>query len=301
METFFNNQYGLYLITLKIPALTKSAPLFLVLLVLILAIPSYFVYDYTQNNPKFCLTCHLMNNAYDTWITSAMHETSCKSCHESDIATNLDHLRKALLLDPDEVQKTTEIDNERCEECHVSEDPQWLQVFETVGHQTHVYLNADEPDCITCHGVQLHIFEPPEQVCTECHDGEREIAIDKMEIHCLSCHEFTRPEYQALIPERSECLKCHESSLTMGVSFPSGAHSDTICGDCHNPHQEEKNVECTTCHRLSDTTLHNMEVHTIDCTSCHKPHSQVSMRDNCESCHTEKTEHYEPTRCAACH
>ena len=28
---------------------------------------AYKFYDFTQNNPKFCVGCHLMQPAYDTW------------------------------------------------------------------------------------------------------------------------------------------------------------------------------------------------------------------------------------------
>jgi len=32
--------------------------LLLVLGVVIIALPAIYIYDYTQNNPKFCTTCH---------------------------------------------------------------------------------------------------------------------------------------------------------------------------------------------------------------------------------------------------
>jgi len=265
----------------------------------VLAIPSYFVYDYTQHNPKFCTTCHLMDEAYETWDASAMHDLNCHKCHESDMLESLDHVREVVFEKPEEVTKLTEIDNEVCENCHATNDPQWLQVVNTAGHEVHFFGVNQPPDCIDCHGIQLHVFEPPEETCEECHGEEYEQPVEDMHTHCVVCHEFTVTEHE-LIPERGDCLDCHEAQDTMGVSFPTDAHTDTPCMNCHNPHEEEQHTECSVCHDVSTEGLHTESAHT-DCEACHTPHSSEPMRDNCLSCHLDKVDHFAPADCATCH
>ena len=272
---------------------------YVIVALVLLMIPSYFIYDYTQHNPKFCISCHLMNDAYDTWDVSAMHDLDCHKCHESDIATSMDHLREVIFEKPQAVTKKTEIDNELCENCHASDDPQWLQVADTPGHKVHFFDNTDAPDCIDCHGLQLHVFEPPEETCATCHEeGLDEPCLD-MQVHCLACHNFIVAE-DDLIPARDDCIVCHEAQDTMGVTFPSDAHSDSACLDCHNPHDMEQGSECTTCHPVPSTGLHEEAAHE-NCETCHTPHSEEPMRDSCLSCHLDKEEHFAPADCSGCH
>ncbi len=266
---------------------------------IVVAIPSYFVYDYTQHNPKFCTTCHLMNEAYEAWDASAMHDLDCHKCHETDMMESLGHVREVIFEKPQEVTKITEVDNKLCENCHASEDPQWLQVVNTAGHKVHFFESNEAPDCIDCHGIQLHVFEPPEETCDACHGEEFDQPCVDMRVHCVVCHEFTVTG-DDLIPARSDCLDCHEAQDTMGVSFPTDAHSDTPCMNCHNPHDREQHSECTTCHPVPSKGLHEETAH-VNCISCHTPHSDEPMRDNCLSCHLDKTEHFEPANCVSCH
>ncbi len=272
----------------------------LIVVIVILAIPSYFVYDYTQHNPKFCTTCHLMDEAYETWDASAMHDLNCHACHESDILESLDHVREVIFEKPEEVTKLTVIANEACESCHATNDPQWLQVSNTAGHKVHIYTQEEEPECIGCHGLQLHVFEPPEETCYQCHSHDHDAACEVMDVHCIVCHEFTATEHE-LIPQRDDCLRCHEGQQTMGVSFPSAAHSNTACDDCHNPHLEEQHTECVACHTESlGGGLHAVSAHD-DCNDCHVPHSSEPMRDGCLSCHVDKTGHGGTAECSLCH
>ena len=163
---------------MKLPEMTKRNQILLILVLIIAAVPALFIYDYTQNNPKFCTTCHLMNSAYDTWNVSAMHHVNCHSCHETDMITSMNHVYDVLFKNPSEVTKPVEITNEMCESCHASNDPQWLQVVNTAGHKVHFFGEENYADCIDCHGLTLHVFEPPEQACLNCHDPEKVHASD---------------------------------------------------------------------------------------------------------------------------
>ena len=283
---------------MKLPEMNRRNKALLLVLLVIIVVPSVFIYDYTQNNPKFCTTCHLMNEAYDTWSVSAMHDLNCHECHETDMVESIGHVIEVLTKNPDDVTKPTEIDNSLCEHCHASNDPQWLQVVNTAGHKVHFYGDADHADCIDCHGLRLHAFEPPEQTCVECHEEEKTYVEELMGTHCVSCHEFTAVDHD-LFPPSNVCLQCHEEQNMTGVSFPVDVHTRTACVNCHNPHEEEQVPDCTQCHGEGEG-LH-LEAGHVECTSCHIPHSDAEVRATCESCHVDKEDHYAPVNCAACH
>ena len=286
---------------MKIPELTRNNQILLLLALIVIAIPSYFIYDYTQHNPKFCLTCHLMNDAHDSWEISAMHDLNCHECHIADMATNIHNVVEVITKDPQEVVKHAEIDNELCEECHASEDPQWLQVVNTDGHETHFFGNENYAECIDCHGIELHVFRPPEEGCLECHEESRVHASESMEATCVSCHEFlANGNSDHFIPsEREDCIKCHSEKEEISMSLTMEAHLDSSCTSCHNPHEVEVAEDCATCHNV-DEGLHAVTLHT-DCTSCHVPHVELGVRETCESCHIDRKEHFAPVDCSSCH
>lgn len=283
---------------MKIPKMTKNNQVLIILGLMIIIISSVFIYDYTQNNPRFCITCHLMNPAYETWDHSAMHDLNCHKCHETDIAESIGHVVEVVTINPKEVTKLVEIENEACENCHASEDPQWLQVANTAGHQVHFYGGINYADCIDCHGERLHVFEPPEETCLGCHGEERRHPEEIMITHCIDCHQFTAKERE-LIPKRYECIVCHEESASMGESFPLIAHTESACRNCHNPHEEIVTLDCSLCHE-SVKGIHEVTAH-ADCISCHIPHSIKELRENCLSCHNDKKDHYSNVNCATCH
>jgi hypothetical protein len=211
---------------------------------------------------------------------------------------SIGHVVEVVTANPEKVTKLVEIENELCENCHASEDPQWLQVVNTAGHKVHFYDNINHADCIDCHGERLHVFEPPEETCLDCHGEEKRHPEEIMITHCVDCHQFIATEHE-LIPERFECIACHEESASMGASFPLEAHTDSACKNCHNPHEENTFPDCGSCHENVEG-IHEISAHS-DCTSCHIPHSNKELRENCLSCHIDKKEHYSNVNCATCH
>lgn len=283
---------------MKLPRIF-SRKLILIIIIICVLIPSVFAYNYIQNDAGFCTRCHLMNPAYEAWESSAMHDVNCHKCHEAGIREGVGHMIEVITENPQEVTVPTEVDNEICENCHASEDPNWLQVVDTAGHKVHFFGKAQPPECIHCHGIQLHVFEPPEETCSECHDETMMMGEPEMHIHCLVCHDFTIQE-DNLFPLREDCVACHEDKEIMEVTFPSEAHADTTCSECHNPHIQEQHTDCVTCHDDADQGLHQRSGHS-NCVTCHIPHSSEIMRDICINCHIDKDEHYQPAECTTCH
>jgi len=284
---------------MKLPEMNRRNQVLLILVLLVIAVPSIFIFDYTQNDPRFCTTCHVMNEAYDTWEVSAMHDLNCHDCHEASMAESMQHVYDVLTKNPQEVTKLVEIENEMCETCHTSNDPQWLQVVNTAGHNVHVFGNDDHADCIECHGMELHVFRPPHEPCLECHEPDRVHASESMFADCISCHDFLVEE-EDLKPSRDDCIECHADKEELTISIPEDAHQESTCTSCHNPHGEVTAEECTICHADVEGGLHDIGLHT-DCTSCHVPHEAVAVRDSCESCHADKIDHYAPVSCTSCH
>lgn len=277
--------------------MTKRNQVILLLALLIVVVPSIFIYDYTQNNPKFCTSCHLMNEAFDTWETSVHGDTNCHSCHEADMIANIRNVIDVLTKNPSEVTKHAEIENELCEKCHTSTDPQWLQIQNTAGHQVHVYGEKEEVYCIECHGMELHDFVPGKEACLDCHSPDNLHRTDTMIIECVACHDFLAEENK-LTPVREECLSCH-SNKEITLSIPLDTHLETTCTKCHDPHALEVAEDCSTCHDTNEG-LHIISSH-MDCITCHVPHMEISVRDNCETCHVDKKEHFAPSSCTGCH
>src|SRR3989338_11715118 len=62
----------------------KSRVLVLILVLLLLigdGIVSYRVYDYLENNPTFCKSCHIMETAFASWEKSVHAMVNCHDCH----------------------------------------------------------------------------------------------------------------------------------------------------------------------------------------------------------------------------
>ena len=278
--------------------LSQRVKVLLALVVFVGSISSYLIYDYTQHDPRFCTTCHLMDEAYETWSVSAMAELNCHECHVASMVENLEHVVDVVLHDPQEVTKITKIDNELCEHCHTSEKPEFLQIGYTAGHLVHVYEGRGVHfDCIGCHGVDLHEFESDEEICAGCH--ARMVDTHEMTIHCTDCHDFNS---RLLFPHDEECVDCHDFARDMSYmedSYHLVVDVEVDCSSCHDPHAERVFYDCLECHDMSGVGLHNSD-HT-DCVSCHTPHSDEALRSTCLECHTDREEHFDPVECYNCH
>ncbi len=273
--------------------------IYILIILVVILVPSALAYNYFENDPRSCTSCHLMSTAYDTWDHSAMHDIKCHTCHETNMLVSLNHIITVITSNPEEVNAIAEVENDICEDCHNTDDPKWIQIADTVGHKVHFFESQEQPDCIDCHGLQLHVFEPPQETCNECHDDTLAMDPEELNTHCIVCHEFTATT-ELLRPERSECLTCHPEMNITKVSFPTGAHENTTCIVCHNPHTTEEYTPCISCHDVISNGLHNVESHSL-CETCHKPHSTEDFISSCLSCHTDRKDHFPGISCETCH
>ena len=85
-------------------------------------------------------------------------------------------------------------------------------------------------ECATCHGLEVHRFVPVDSTCgqSQCHENTP-MKLAKMQgqtsLHCVSCHQFTRPVSEQistdsagtlLSPANDECMQCHQMKERMG-------------------------------------------------------------------------------------
>ncbi len=288
-----------------------------VAVILLTSAATYRTYRYVQHDPSFCTNCHIMDQAYSRWLESAHSQVSCHACHRPDLADNLHQLWVYWTDPPDKPTHAPEIENSVCFQCHrTGEDARadapaapLDDVLTEAGHAEHV--GRQKIQCIRCHSTSLHRFEPPSDICVSCHKHEA-LEGSGMRQHCTVCHVYTATGRDSLLPQREDCLGCHEAFGVGEEVFPGEAAPDRpapvmrwACGECHKPHSQPRltAADCRTCHQaaLGAVPLHASPGHT-DCLTCHRPHLwKPADTRACAACHGDRAEHSTGLACTTCH
>ena len=263
-------------------------------------------FHYVEDDPRFCKTCHLMEEAWIKWNESPHRGINCHECHKADLASNMrllvvyftSHPEKL----PEEIPEHVKISNERCEQCHFTKSPKWPYVAATAGHQLH--LSKGNIKCLDCHGGRIHKFIPSNKECLKCH-SDKVVKIPQMRFHCTQCHNFLANVtfggggVVTIRPTKLDCMKCHTTKTTI-LRLPMNAHAKSECSTCHQPHVDSEPLTCNVCHEVPRTAIH--EKHNgIKCTDCHIPHKSGSIREDCMRCHPDKINHNPELECNVCH
>lgn len=257
-------------------------------------------YNYMQHDPNFCRSCHIMEKAWDRWLSSKHRSVNCHSCHHLGVFEGPEILVKSFLGRPAKVAKHAVVPDGTCKQCHESGNPRWVQVAATSGHQVHA--EKENIACIKCHSITLHRFTAPGPICIVCHEDKHMEVGGMSAMHCTTCHQYLIEEEQ-LLPLRESCLDCHRALTDEGVQWPIDGPMQFPCGQCHQPHEQAKPlVNCLSCHP-DIKGLHKKEAHSSsECQICHQPHQwQATERQTCLTCHSDKEEHNLGTECAGCH
>ncbi len=253
----------------------------IVLLVLLLIIiggigyGGYKVYDYTEHDPQFCASCHIMQTAWKTWAAGAHQNVHCKTCHQQDIVSRARIVWSWAKGEVENVPPHTRLDRAVCEQCHFSQNGSWKQVGETVGHRQHV-LKADL-QCLSCHLPSLHAVEPKAEDCQKCHASSQMNIGGMKDFHCTTCHNFLAQgqKVEAMLPERETCLECHQGMQIKNETFPEDGSMAFGCAECHKPHTQPflSFADCLACHLdITEDQAHFDHKALTDCIKCHKPH-----------------------------
>ncbi len=119
-------------------------------------------YQFVEDDPRFCRTCHTMREAWDQWHSGEHREVTCHSCHEADLIGSLRQVLMYVTQRPDEVETHAKVSAATCLNCHrPQEETAQADLRHAIGERT---------DCLLCHGQELHRVQPGwSDFCASCH------------------------------------------------------------------------------------------------------------------------------------
>ena len=248
-------------------------------------------YRYTQDEPQYCASCHLMKEAFVEWQKGKHRDIICQTCHQLSMLEQ-NQLLVAYVVKGDNKEFSQTHGREKpwraCKNCHIDKISQGsLTLKKSYGHARHVFMQ--EIDCKTCHKSTLHNFQPNENACQKCHKDKGVHGIGMEAFSCLKCHSFSE-KTPAMIP-KDRCTKCHT-----GISMK-GPMSELLCHQCHKPHgriNPGSDTCISECHR-NEAAVGQHGFHMkkgLTCLECHKAHSwivgQARAASLCSRCHAYK-------------
>lgn len=277
-------------------------------------------YNFTQNNPKFCVSCHLMKPAFAAWEKSEHKDINCHECHHLSIPDQNRLLINFILYRPEKVPERHGkiiVPWKYCINCHWEKDEKYPDAYKVNRSRIHAkHFFIEKMECSQCHGYIVHKFTPEERFCTKCHT-DREVHGAGMEkLACLNCHTDRTPN---LKPERKKCLFCHGdekirkeliADATIDVKYfrpdkktieraikvdvPPDAPMQFFCYECHKPHKTVRPDwgHCLDCHKIiPEVGKHPVHIKVVGmvCKDCHKPHNwrvtEEIAKKECITCH----------------
>jgi len=277
-------------------------------------------YDFTQNNPKFCVSCHLMKPAFVAWEKSEHKGINCHDCHHLSIPEQNRLLINFVLYRPEKVPPRhgkVIVPWKFCITCHWEKNEKYPRaplVNRSRFHAKHVFM--EQVECSKCHGYRVHRFSLEERYCTECHKGRDVHGTGMEQLPCLNCHTDRMVD---LKPGRKKCLYCHGSEdirkelieggtidvkhfqptpevikKAIKINVPPDAPMQFHCYECHKPHEKVK-PDYGDCMKVCHSDQPYVGKHGIhlqmnmQCTNCHKPHqwkvTPAQAKKDCTKCH----------------
>jgi predicted CXXCH cytochrome family protein len=287
--------------------LTRKGRVIITLLILVILVGgstvAYNVHDFTENNPKFCVSCHLMQKAYNAWAKSVHSNVTCHECHYATPAEQNRMLLMTILKRPQSVSPRhgkVVVPWKMCFKCHWEKEPGYENapnIAKSRGHAKHVFI--EQIECSKCHGyiknsknkAGLHEFLPSDRFCLKCHEGKKVHGLGMTGLACLACHTDKTKDIR---PNRDKCLTCHgdpetrarialepkttdtrhftptekmiKKASNLGVTFPPGAPMAFECYTCHKPHTKVKpdQSDCFKCHReIKKVGRHDLHINVV--------------------------------------
>lgn len=285
---------------------------------------SYKFWDFKENNPKFCVTCHLMTPAYTAWASSVHAGISCHKCHHLSLMDQNKLLISFIFKNPSSVPPRhgkTIVPWKFCADCHWEKSSEYPNAPKITGSQMHaIHAFKEGIECTACHGYIVHRFTPEPRFCVKCHQGKEVHGVGMEGLACLNCH---TDRTSNLLPDRSKCLYCHGSEQVrkdliaegsidglhyqplpatvkkaIKIKAPEDAPMQFYCYNCHRPHAQNimpSKDHCLKCHpEILHTGKHPIHVGMmkLSCTECHRPHiwrvTKEIARTECVKCHAYK-------------
>jgi nitrate/TMAO reductase-like tetraheme cytochrome c subunit len=264
-------------------------------------------------HPKFCASCHNMDEYYVSWEHSSHKDVACIECHAKPGVAGLVEAKAQGMVQLVEyisgsygTKPHGEISSASCQQgdCHgqIVNDGKVLMLFDKIKfrHDKHLseHPNGKSLNCVSCHGqtVQDQHISVSKTTCLTCHfydRGDKEVAAGD----CETCHVVPEEEVTFVDEPFSHkdfmagdghvtCIHCH-SQVTQG----SGIVSRTRCMACHLEDEEHSKVE-----DQEEFHLIHVSAGHFDCLTCHDEikhgESPMAMQlltsSNCTTCHGSK-------------
>jgi len=253
------------------------------------AVVGYKYYRHTQDDPEFCMSCHMMKDAFREWQKGRHRDIVCQKCHHLTLIER-NHLLLSYVVKTSAPFSQTHGRKKpwtECLKCHLNEVSQGSKTLrDSYGHAKHVFMLNIE--CKECHGSSLHLFIPSEKACLKCHPDKGVHGGGAEAFSCFKCHSFSEKS-PAVIPNE-RCTRCH-------IFSAKGPMSNFKCHQCHKPHGKIrlKSEDCfAECHsgetKAGQHAMHRK--HGVGCLECHKAHTWAVGRSNakglCDRCHPMK-------------
>ena len=264
-------------------------------------------------HPKFCASCHNMEEYYVSWEHSSHKDVACVECHtepgvSGTVAAKAQGMVQLVqyIAGSYGTRPHGEISNASCQHgsCHgqIVNDGTVMMLYDKIKfrHDKHLseHPNGKSLNCVSCHGqtIQDQHISVSKTTCLTCHfydRGDKEVAAG----NCETCHvvpeepvtfvdePFSHKDFMAG-KGHVTCIHCH-SQVTQG----SGAVSQTRCMACHLEDEEHSKVE-----DQEEFHLVHVSAGHFDCLTCHEEikhgESPMAMQlltsSNCTTCHGSK-------------
>lgn len=247
----------------------------------------YRYYRYTEEDPRFCASCHLMDAAMKEWQKGKHRDVVCQQCHKLTIFEKNQLLVAFVVAGSKPLAQTHGREKPwlACKQCHMESAGQGsVTMKKSYGHARHVFMNGVA--CNGCHKGTIHDFHPNEASCQGCHKDKGVHGIGMEAFSCLKCHSFSE-KTPSMIPQ-DRCIRCHKAVPQKGPM------AGLPCHQCHKPHGTINPTSTTCvkeCHR-NETAVGQHGSHLkagLDCLYCHKQHfwvvGQERAKTLCSTCH----------------
>lgn len=268
---------------------------------------SWGMLEYTHQ-PRFCLSCHIMQPYYDAWKSSSHNMVSCVECHyppglRYEVQGKLDALNQVVAYWTGQYSTKfyAEIEDASCmrKGCHTTrlvEGPIEFKRGIKFDHASHYGrpVRGIQLRCTSCHSqiVQGNHMAVTEFTCFLCHFKGRFTATSPLpQKFCLECHNYPQSyinvsgimyNHKDYVERGVLCWRCH-SDVVRGV----GEVEDRACLQCHSdPEQISKIGDVKQMH------LNHVTRHKVECFDCHAnvihslPDTHQVQSLACAACHT---------------
>jgi nitrate/TMAO reductase-like tetraheme cytochrome c subunit len=259
-------------------------------------------------HPKFCVSCHNMEEYYTSWGHSSHKDVKCIECHAKPgmagtVAAKAQGMVQLVqyISGSYGTKPHGDISSTTCQQagCHeeIANDSKPIMLYDKIKfrHDKHLneHPNGKSLNCVSCHGqtVEGQHMSVSKTTCLTCHfygRGDKQIGTGE----CLTCHvvpeepvtfvdePFSHKDF--ITDERDvTCVHCH-SQVTQG----SGIVSRARCMACHLEehgtvedqeefhliHVSEGHYDCLTCHeeiKHGERPMAEQLLTSSTCTTCH--------------------------------